>query len=167
MGSEVTVREATPDDVEPIRTIARRAWERAYDDAMDEEVIDEMLAAGYSTAAVEELVTSSEAELFVAELDGEPVGYASTTPDDSEDVGDVNVYVDPEHWGEGVGSRLLERTEEALADRGISRVRDYVLVGNDAGNAFYRSHYEKTGEREVEIGGETHVANVYEGEVGR
>lgn len=166
MASEVTVREATPDDVEAIRTIGRRSWERAYGDAMDDETIDEMLAAGYSTAAIEELATSPEAELFVATLDGEPVGYAGTTPDESEDVGDVSVYVDPEHWGEGVGSRLLERTEEALADRGISRVRDYVLVENDAGNAFYRSHYEKTGEREVEIDGETHVANVYEGEVG-
>lgn len=166
MESEIRVREATPDDVESIRTIARRSWEQAYEDVLSDETVDELLAAGYSTAAIEEMVTSPEAELFVATADGEPVGYASTTPDESADVGDVNVYVDPERWGEGVGSRLLERLEETLAERGITRVRDYVLVENDAGNAFYRAHYEKTGERDVEIGGETHTANVYEGEIG-
>lgn len=166
MDSEVTVREATPDDIESIRTIARRSWEQAYDDVLSDETVDEMLAAGYSTAAIEEMVTSPGAELFVATLDDEPVGYASTTPDEPADVGDVSVYVDPGHWGEGVGTRLLERTEAALTERGITRVRDSVLVENDPGNAFYGARYEKTGERDVEIGGETHVANVYEGEIG-
>lgn len=166
MASEISVREATTDDVEAIRSIARRSWEEAYEDVLSDETVDELLAAGYSTAAIEELVTSPEAELFVATADGEPVGYASTTPDESERVGDVSVYVEPERWGEGIATQLLERTEAALRERGIERVRDSVLVENDAGNAFYGARYEKSGERDVEIGGETYRANVYEGEIG-
>lgn len=166
MASEISVREATAEDVESIRSIARRSWERAYEDVLSDETVDELLAAGYSTTAIEELVTSPEAELFVATADDEPVGYASTTPDESARVGDVSVYVEPDRWSEGIGSRLLERTEAALADRGIERVRDSVLVENDAANAFYGARYEKVDERDVEIGGETHTANVYEGEIG-
>jgi hypothetical protein len=48
----------------------------------------------------------------------------------------------------------------------IERVRDPVLVENDAANAFYGARYEKVDERDVEIGGETHTANVYESEIG-
>lgn len=166
MASEISVREATADDVEAIRSIARRSWEEAYEDVLSDETVDELLAAGYSTAAIEELVASPEAELFVATDDDEPVGYASTTPDESERIGDVSVYVEPERWGEGIATRLLERTEAALADRGVERVRDSVLVENDAGNAFYSTRYEKVDEREIEIGDGTHRANVYEGEIG-
>jgi ribosomal protein S18 acetylase RimI-like enzyme len=166
MGSEISVREATAEDVESIRSIARRSWERAYEGVLSDATVDELLAAGYSTAAIEELVSSPEAELFVATADGEPVGYASTTPDESAHVGDVSVYVEPDYWGGGIGTRLLERTEDALAERGIERVRDSVLVENDAANAFYGARYEKVDERDVEIGGETHTANVYEGEIG-
>lgn len=165
MASEISVREATTDDVEAIRSIARRSWEEAYEDVLSDETVDELLAAGYSTAAIEELVTSPEAELFVATADDEPVGYASTTPDESVRVGDVSVYVEPERWGEGIATRLLERTEAALRERGIERVRDSVLVENDAGNAFYGARYEKVDQRDVEIGDETHRANVYEGEI--
>jgi ribosomal protein S18 acetylase RimI-like enzyme len=166
MASEISVREATAEDVESIRTIARRSWERAYEGVLSDGTVDELLAAGYSTAAIEELVSSPEAELFVATADGEPVGYASTTPDESARVGDVSVYVEPDRWGGGIGTRLLERTEDALTERGIERVRDSVLVENDAANAFYGARYEKVDERDVEIGGETHTANVYESEIG-
>jgi hypothetical protein len=49
----------------------------------------------------------------------------------------------------------------------IERVRDPVLVENDAANAFYGARYERSGQRDVEIGGETHAATVYEGEIDR
>lgn len=165
MGSEVTVRRAGEGDVRDIQRVARRSWEATYEDVLDPGSIDVMLAEGYSTELLEETVAASETDFFVATLDDEVVGYVSAMPDESGDVGEVNVYVDPEHWREGIGTRLLDRAEEALADRGVDRVRDYVLAENDAGNAFYRSRFEKTGERELAIGEETYVTNVYVGTI--
>lgn len=164
MGSEATIKRADEGDVRDIQRVARRSWEATYEDVLDPGRIDVMLAEGYSTDLLAETVAASETDFFVATIDEEVVGYASGMPNESGEVGEVNVYVDPEHWREGIGTRLLDRVEEALADRGIERLRDYVLAENDAGNAFYRSRFQKIDERELEIGEETHAANVYEGE---
>jgi GNAT superfamily N-acetyltransferase len=92
------------------------------------------------------------------------VGYASAEPTADGD-GEVSVYVSPDHWGEGVGSALLERASNHLATQGIDRVRDSVLAQNEVGNAFYSDRFEQVDQETVEIAGEDYVANVYAGPI--
>ncbi len=162
MVERVSVRRATGDDVEAIRGVAERTWYETYDGVLEEETIASLLAAGYSRELLEARVDSEDAGLFVATDDGEVVGYASTIPLAEEGVGELDVYVSPDRWGEGIGSRLLERAEDHLSERGVGEIRDAVLAANESGNAFYASCFEKVGERTVEIGGVDRVANVYE-----
>ncbi|WP_331233205.1 GNAT family N-acetyltransferase [Natronorarus salvus] len=162
MSERVTVRRATGNDVDAIRRVAERTWYETYDGILDEETIASLLAAGYSSELLEARVGSDDAGLFVATVDDEVVGYASTIPLAEDGVGEMDVYVRPDRWGEGVGTRLLARAETHLAERGVGEIRDAVLASNGPGNAFYGSRFEKVGERTVEIGGVDHVANVYE-----
>ncbi|GAB6880633.1 hypothetical protein JCM17823_29070 [Halorubrum gandharaense] len=51
-----------------------------------------------------------------------------------------NLYVVPEHRGEGVGSALLDAAERALAESGAETVALEALVDNERARAFYRDH---------------------------
>jgi ribosomal protein S18 acetylase RimI-like enzyme len=48
-----------------------------------------------------------------------------------------NLYVRPESRGEGVGSRLLDAAEAALAAKGAEAVRLEAMATNDAAREFY------------------------------
>lgn len=166
MGEEISVRRATTEDLDELRGVARRAWEAVYADTFDQSTIDDLLERGYADEVLEELVDADDAVLLVATDGDEMVGYAGAVEADEEPAADLNIYVDPDHWGRGVGSRLLSETRDRLADHDVERVGDYVLAENDVGNAFYDDHFERVDERQVEIAGRTHTANVYETTLG-
>jgi len=164
MITDSTVREATVDDIEAIQRVARRAWHETYG-FLDEEIVEEMLAQGYSTEFLEEAIERPELTLFVAGRDGEVVGYASCERPDEEGIGQVSLYVDPDHWGEGFGTALLEQAESYLRELGASAVEDAVLADNEVGTAFYEPRFEQVGETTVELGGEQLPAVVYRREL--
>jgi ribosomal protein S18 acetylase RimI-like enzyme len=165
MGTTITVRQATEEDIDVIQEIARQSWSKAYEGVLEEDVVEAMLEGGYSRANLEEMIGSGDVGLFVATIGGEIVGYADSDPREGGEEGRISIYVSPDHWGDGVGTRLLERTEHYLSEQGVERMRDSVLVENEIGNAFYSKHFEKTGEKELDIAGETYSANVYSGPV--
>ncbi|WP_248299395.1 GNAT family N-acetyltransferase [Halorhabdus amylolytica] len=48
-----------------------------------------------------------------------------------------NLYVVPDRRREGIGTKLLERAENALEDSGVETIALDVLAGNDSARAFY------------------------------
>ncbi len=53
---------------------------------------------------------------------------------------EIETLVVDEDWrGAGVGTRLLEATEEAAAAKGARGIRADILVGNDEGAAFWQA----------------------------
>lgn len=164
MGTDYTIRRATTDDVEAIQRIARKSWRAAYEDFMDEDVIEEMLSQGYSTGFLEEAIESPKLTLFLAEAE-RVVGYVSCEPPAEGEVGQVSIYVSPDYWREGVGTALLDRAREYLASEGATALQDTVLADNEVGDAFYRAHFEQVEATTVEMGGEEYDAYVYQGEI--
>lgn len=162
-----TVRRATVEDTEAVRRVARASWQAAYTEFVEEDVVERMLAQGYSTEFLEGAIASSDLTLFVVETGdgGDIVGYATCEPPDAGTVGQVSIYVSPDHWGEGLGTALLDRAGEYLASAGATAIRDTVLAENSVGNAFYRKHFERIDDRTVEMGGEPYDACVYQGEL--
>jgi GNAT superfamily N-acetyltransferase len=71
-----------------------------------------------------------KAEVWVAEIDGRPVGYLGLV-DDLLD----HLYVGPEHQGQGVGSFLLAKAK-ALRPAGL---RLYAFQRNRHARAFYEA----------------------------
>ena len=161
MGADPTVHAATTEDLDGTRSVARVAWHEVYDDLLGERTVDRMLSTGYADDVLERIAGLEDVELFVAEVDDRVVGYASCDRTDTVGIGDLDIYLHPDYWGEGVGERLLERGSDHLSSLGVRRVRDEVLVSNEVGNAFYRDHFEHVGRR-ADFGGETRAVNVYE-----
>jgi ribosomal protein S18 acetylase RimI-like enzyme len=108
------------------------------------------------------MIALDEVGLFVATSDDEVVGYASCGMTDPVGVGDLDIYVHPDHWGEGIGEQLLARGRDHLADLETGTIRDEVLAANDVGNAFYEKHFERVDQRTVAFDGIERTVNVYE-----
>ncbi|MFC4359737.1 GNAT family N-acetyltransferase [Halobium salinum] len=167
MSVQTTIRPARPADIGAIRALARRAWDATYEDLLDETTVAETVAEWYADDALREALDTPGTAFLVAEAGEDLLGFCHGVV--LEDEGDVlRMYVDPDHWGEGVGTALHERLRDDLLDFNMRRMRAIVLADNDIGNEFYRGlGFEKTGEGDVELGGETYTENVYTKEFDR
>jgi ribosomal protein S18 acetylase RimI-like enzyme len=78
--------------------------------------------------------------------DGTPVGFSTFRPGDSPGGGHIsNLFVDPRHWGAGIGRGLLARAEAGIRERGwaVGELSTQVL------NARARDLYERAGWRDT------------------
>ena len=76
--------------------------------------------------------------IFVAEEDGQIVGYISTRIDPATKVGGIpNFAVLPAYQQRGIGSRLLEEAVAYLAAEGMRYARIETLAQNEVGAHFY------------------------------
>ncbi len=78
---------------------------------------------------------------FVAELDGDVVGYITTATSDETRIGHIpNMAVDARLRRRGIGSRLIERALAHLADHGMQLARIATLAHNAEGASLYPKH---------------------------
>ena len=97
----------------------------------------------------------ADARYVASVVDGDPTGVAFvdattgrflvTAVDDEPGVFALgSIYVDPARWGEGIGSRLLDRAERDVRERGGDRLRLGVMAANDRAVGFNESRgYER------------------------
>jgi len=164
----VTVRDARPADVQPVVALAERGWRAAYDGILAPETIDAAMREWYDPEDLRASIDDGDRVFYVAtegETDDRIAGFLRGGFDD--DLAHLGaIYADPDRWGEGIGSALLDRFEAACADRGYETIQFAVLSGNEVGRSFYRSRgYEAVEHREVELFGETVGDSVFRGPV--
>ncbi|TYT62522.1 GNAT family N-acetyltransferase [Natrialba swarupiae] len=160
------VRQATADDVDAIHETARRSWHAAYDEILEARRIDEIVDEWYAISDLESsianassrddvvfLVADGDADAPIPRFEDGCIGFAHAIPwpEGTSVAFLVRVYVDPEAWGNGIGSRLLATLEEKLADR-FDRIRLAVLADNHVGVSFYESSgFDRIETRESEL----------------
>lgn len=141
------VREATPADALAIATVRVAGWRTAYAGLIEQAVLDAMDPV--SEAARRRAEWGRWPIPVVAEVDGRVVGFVLTCayrglaeqpaqwPRDP-DAGEVAaLYVDPSHWGDGVGRALMGRALADLRAAGYQVARLWVLAGNARARRFY------------------------------
>lgn len=160
----VTVRDAVPSDAEPLARVHTTTWQVAYrlllpDDFLD--LLDWRVRRDYWIA---QLGDESEAFTVVAESEGAVVGFARLGhPREADLLAEdppwfemYAIYVDPAHWGRGIGSALWRGARERLGER-FAGVALWVLSDNTKA----RTYYERMGftadgtTRREDIGGRT------------
>jgi GNAT superfamily N-acetyltransferase len=95
--------------------------------------------------AVEDVCASQETRVWVAEVDGETVGFVATGVFDPDlRMGEISMLaVDPDHQTGGIGTALTEFALECLKDAGMKVAM--VETGGDPGHAPARRTYERAG----------------------
>lgn len=127
------LRRARPDESRVLTRLERAA---------SEEALSHLFPADrhpYPVAAVarrwRRLLRDARVRVAVLEKDGEPVGFVAF--DDDAVVRHLGVV--PEHTRRGYGTALLEHATTEVFDGGAPRAALWVLEGNEAARAFYRS----------------------------
>ena len=146
---DVTVRETMEDDANAVQRVARTSWHAAYDEILGEETVAETVDSWFARENVVADVNRDERPFFVAESDGEVVGFAIAAPDGDHEATYhlYRIYVHPDHWSEGVGTELLAHLEDELRGRGADRLRLSVFAENETAVGFYESRgFERTDE---------------------
>ncbi|HWM08803.1 MAG TPA: GNAT family N-acetyltransferase [Solirubrobacteraceae bacterium] len=93
-------------------------------------------------------VAESLDEMLVATEDGRVVGCARVQPIDATTADLGLISVEPEHWGGGVGRRLVRAAEERMRAAGVRTVQLEVLVPRDGVHrekVKLRAWYERLG----------------------
>ncbi|MGA3057237.1 MAG: GNAT family N-acetyltransferase [Candidatus Limnocylindrales bacterium] len=161
-GGPVLVRRALPVDARAIAEVTVRGWQAAYRGILPEDFL-----AGLSLPAREvawrSMLESDEegaAPAWVAERNGETIGFAASGPPRDADVplpgAEVYaLYVLPEEWGTGIGRSLLETAVGHWRSHGCPTLVLWVLEANGPARAFYEAMgWEPDGGRQrLEIAG--------------
>ncbi|MGH3089144.1 MAG: GNAT family N-acetyltransferase [Rubrobacteraceae bacterium] len=144
-----------PGKREDARAAARLWMQSAEEHALYDPVYETSREAEKTMRSfLADLSSSSHSFLFVAEVEGEVVGFISGElregsptfhPRTWASVDDV--FVDPEHRSLGIGRALLEDVKNWAAQRNADGVSLQVAAANERGRKFYR----ELGFREVSI----------------
>ncbi len=138
----VSIRKATLDDIGLVDRFQQRLadFERQFDDAIKEE------ARHLKLSKLIRKLSSDESVVFIAEIEGEPVGMAMA--EEEEEGGDWSIherkgniglfYVKEGHRGRGVGSELIKQVLRWFEERGLERVQVIGYHSNNNAKEFYR-----------------------------
>lgn len=73
---------------------------------------------------------------FVAEYDGDVVGWAALLPTSSREcykgVAEESIYIDNNHWGKGLGTKLLTVLLEESEKSGFWTIQAHIIQNNTA-----------------------------------
>jgi len=89
---------------------------------------------------IDDDVAADSAGIFVAEADGEVVGYISTRTDRDAGKGRIpNLAVDAAHRGHGLGRRLIEHALDHFRQQGLAYAMIETMAQNDTGHHLYEA----------------------------
>ncbi|MGQ0839077.1 GNAT family N-acetyltransferase [Actinokineospora sp.] len=131
----LVIRPAEPGDVEVVH--------RFIVELADAEQFPEPVSARPRDVAEALFGPRPHAEAVLATIDGTPVGFALFYATYSTVVGRAglrleDLYVRPEHRGDGLGQALLAHLAELAVQRGCARLEWWVLRTNEPALRFYR-----------------------------
>lgn len=157
MNSKITLRAATVDDTALIASMHTRSWASAYRGILPDTYLDRDLqgerVAHWNTRMKD--VAARAASVFIAEHEGEPVGFICLVePDETGSVLVDNLHAMPGHRGLGTGTVMLDEAARWARSRGARQLYLSVLEQNAAAIGFYESRGWTCAEREADhVGG--------------
>jgi ribosomal protein S18 acetylase RimI-like enzyme len=159
---EIHLRHATERDAPAIAEVHVRSWQQAYRGQLPQSFLDSLSVADRADSWRRWLASTPAADrpFWVAEVARAVVGFVTTGPSRDEDAPPGTsevyaIYVAPECWEKGIGSRLLEHAVHDLRRHGYAAATLWCLGTNAQARGFYeRARWRTDGatKREV-IGG--------------
>ena len=136
------LRPAEPEDANTVARVHVRSWQAAYRSLLPDDYLDNLSpedrAQAYDFTSREPL----KPQTLVASEDGLILGFATTMPSRESDLkvyGELcALYVDPDHWGRGVGVALVSAARANLFGLGFRKAVLWILAGNLRAHRFYQ-----------------------------
>lgn len=137
------MRAAVPDDALEVAVVHVRSWQVGYRGLLPQEYLDRLRPQDRARRYTFDRTGRREPVTVVA-VEREAIrGFATTGPSrDSDEPGAGELwacYVDPAHWGSGIGHLLIADARSRLNRDGVSEALLWVLVGNERARRFYQA----------------------------
>ena len=137
------LRPAQPEDALAVARVHVRSWQVAYRTLLPDEYLDQLRpedrAPHYDFATTD----PTKPQTIVATEASSILGFATTMPTRDADLPNygelVALYVDPDHWLEGVGVALVTAAHAALLQQGFRNANLWLLAGNLRADRFYQN----------------------------
>jgi GNAT superfamily N-acetyltransferase len=150
MTNEIEIRAFRECDLETVVEFSLRAWAPVFASVRDVLGDDIFLRLhpdwkANQSEAIRSSCTNDERDVFVAVVNGRPVGFVTIALNAfHERMGVIDIIgVDPDFQRRGVSSRLTEFATEHMRNRGMDIA--VVETGGDRGHAPARAAYETAG----------------------
>lgn len=136
------LRPADPADAMEVARVHVRSWQVGYrgllPDAYLSSLSPEERAARYDFATLDLL----KPRTILAVEERTILGFATTSPVRDADLDGYGelcaLYVDPPHWGRGIGAALITDARARLRAMGFPKAALWALAGNARAERFYR-----------------------------
>ncbi len=136
------IRPATTRDARAIARVQVRGWQIGYRGIVPDAFLARMTVEEHTNRWLANLAELKRLETIVAEDEDEAVigwaGYGANQSDLEAETGELGgLYVDPDHWGKGIGALLLAEAEHGLILAGYERAILWTLAENTRTRRFY------------------------------
>jgi GNAT superfamily N-acetyltransferase len=141
------IRLAHVEDAQSIVNVQSHMWALTYADVMDENYLKSRAEReNERVQKMKERLLSIETPIFVAEIDGDIVGFVSAGPECTGqfDAQIYSLYVHDQYHGIGIGQALFSRVSTLFHAQGKKSLIIWSLVENP-----YRGFYLRMGGKEV------------------
>ena len=132
----ITIRPARPTDAEAVAAYHHRCWLEAFAPLVGADAVQQLdpwrrlpTFRHWFGEGRDEMTT------IIADRHGVAVGHTSVEGNEV-----VHLFVDPDHWGSGLGRRLLVEAEALIAGGGHDEAELHTIVGNEPAIRLYRSN---------------------------
>ena len=134
------IRAARPSDARRLAEIHVETWRATYPGVMPQKLLDS-LSVDERERQWQAWIPDARTTAFVAERDGEVVGFVNVGPSFTEDgVGELYaIYVVPDSHGTGAGPALMDAAVATLRERWDEAIL-WVATENPRARRFYERH---------------------------
>ena len=160
MTPEISIRRATQADASLLAELGARTFRETFADENTPEDMEAYLSDAFTPARLTEELTDAASTLWLAEVGGEPAGYAKLRAGEAPSCveGDgavelVRLYVLRKWLGRGVGEALMRECVEGARRQGFRTMWLGVWERNPRAQAFYRRWgFRHVGEHVFQLG---------------
>ena len=152
MLNEITIRNATINDIELIRELTFKVWPQTYSSSISKEQIDYMLEMMYSKKSLADQIAEGS-KFIIVQDNNKPVGFASYKQVESAIYKLDKIYILKTQQGKGTGKFVIEYILQQIKNEGASSLQLQVNRHNKNAKSFYEKNgFSVIQEADFEIG---------------
>lgn len=142
--NDLDIRLARPDDRNELIELQRRASLAIESEEVRQQLIDD---PGIIDLDPEMIARN---EVFVAEIDGRVVGFATIIAHEGNDAELEGIFVEPSDWRKGIGLALIHQIDREAAAWNANRL--HVIASSRVEGFYTRAGFVVTGEVKTQLG---------------
>lgn len=141
------------EDVPEVASLHAAAWKVAFRGILSDELLDDF--GGYELEeGWKEILKRTNRINLLFEQQGKVAGLIAFQeyPDTNTEGEIIGIYVSPESWRKGIGSKLIRKAVERMKEAGFTDLYLWTMTQNQISNRFYlKEGFEKTDETKTSI----------------